>query len=172
MRYFVTLLIFLSGNLFSQSLLITPEAKLKEVKSGFKTIFSIGFGAEVQMAIGGSATSFNTNIELAPHVGKGFYFAGGMNHHKLPENDKQRITYIYLTFNKGVDPAKNLFMYSGMGLTLGITPKNANNIIGLYAAFNMLYEITSAVGIGLNIQTYFNFDSFHVIPGLKMGLMF
>jgi hypothetical protein len=172
MKTAILIIFVLSVNIFSQDITPGHSFKLKEDKKGFKTIFSLSLGAEVQMGVNNAGSSFNTNLELAAHTGKGYYAAFGFNHHKVPENLKEKVTYLYLTLNKAAYPVNRLLVYSGLGLTLGITPKGQNNTVGLYAAFNMLYEVVGTLGIGLNIQTFFNFDSFNVIPGIKFGLLF
>lgn len=167
------ILFLLLTSLFSTSLLTQSHKDNDRQNLEYRSLLSAGIGIDFQNKYDEWNSSLNYNIELTPHLGKGYFLGIGINHHEIPVNEHNKATYLYTYFSKSLLLLKKLVMQPGLGLTLGVTSQGHPGccVAAIYGMFNVVYEIVNKFGIGMNMQLFTDFSEtgMNIVPGIRLS---
>lgn len=173
-KIIISLLVLFTANSYSQThhYFSLKDDVLK--KDTYKTLLSAGVGLEYADTYSGWDYSINFNIEVTPHLGKGYYIGVGLNNHELPINRGNNATYLYSYFSKSFYLIKKLAIYPGLGATIGLTSKGHPGccVGGAYGVFSVIYELAKYFGFGINTQIFTDFKDLNIIPGIRISARF
>lgn len=145
--------------------------KLKN-KHTFRSFFTPGIGIVIERKYDEWHNSFNLSVDLNIHTGKGYLTGIGILNHPVPNNQSNKLTYLYIQERKGFYLVDNFAVYGGIGGAIGVSTKGHPGCCagGVYFSLLTSYDLQRFISVGIEGKVLTDFSVTSLIPGIQFIL--